>query len=76
MENANKTQIQVKDLKVGDTVVTLNGDKWKILSMQSSNRAGALTKDGDFFQIVMQGPKNKKMKNVWSGVAKVFVPSS
>jgi len=76
MENTNKTQVQVKTLKVGDTVVTLNGDSWKIMSMQSCNRIGAITKDGEFFQVTMQGPNKKKVKNVWHGESKVFTPNS
>jgi hypothetical protein len=73
MENTEKIQTQVKNLNIGDTVITLNGDKWKIISMQPCNRAGALTKDGEFLQIQMQNGK-KKMKNVWHHEVKVLVP--
>lgn len=74
MENPDKSQVQVKDVKVGDTALTLNGDRWKIISMETCNRAGALEKGGDYFQVVMQGPNKKKVKNVWHRESKVWIP--
>lgn len=71
--DANKTQTKVKELNVGDEVVTLSGDKWKIVEFEECTRSGGLEKDGDFYSVAMKGPNGKIMKNIWHREAKVLI---
>jgi len=74
----NKKQTAVKELSVGDFVMSLNGDKWKITNMKSCNRAGAVgdeyDNDGKFYKMTLVGPNDKSMKTVWHQEQKVLTP--
>ena len=76
--NLNKKQVQVKELKVGEFVVSLNGDKWEITSMKKCNRAGAvgdaIDNDGQFYKMVTVGPDGKTIEKIWHSEQKVMVP--
>jgi preprotein translocase subunit YajC len=71
--DSDKTQTKVKELKVGDEVVTLSGDKWKIIAFEECTRSGGLERDGDFYSVSMKGPNSKIMKNIWHREAKVLI---
>lgn len=77
--DVNKKQIQVKELQVGEYVVSLNGDKWKITSMKKCNRAGAvgdaIDNDGQFYKMTTVGPGGKTMEKIWHSEQKVMVPA-
>ena len=38
---------------MGDEVVTLSGDKWKIIAFEECTRSGGLERDGDFYSVSM-----------------------
>jgi translation elongation factor P/translation initiation factor 5A len=77
--NSDKKQIQVKELKEGDYVVSLNGDRWKITSMKKCNRAGAvgdaIDNDGQFYKMTTVGPDGKTMEKIWHSEQKVMAPA-